>query len=76
MLKMTILTEDITATAKDFHAKTARKSPPFHRWFHWLVPNNTPKLSNHIARDIGLTPQELALMRHEWPSVTQRHPHL
>jgi len=35
-----------------------------------------PPLSHHIARDIGLTPSQLDLMRHRWPSQSTRHPYL
>ncbi|WP_299722834.1 hypothetical protein [uncultured Tateyamaria sp.] len=35
-----------------------------------------PPLTSHIARDIGLSPGELAEMRHRWPSETTRHPYL
>ncbi|WP_299048236.1 hypothetical protein [uncultured Tateyamaria sp.] len=35
-----------------------------------------PPLSDHIARDIGLTPHERELMSHHWPSRDSRHPFL
>ena len=35
-----------------------------------------PPLNDHIARDIGLTPHERALMSHHWPSQDSRHPFL
>ncbi|MEO0503765.1 MAG: hypothetical protein AAFZ14_10590 [Pseudomonadota bacterium] len=35
-----------------------------------------PPMSDHIARDIGLTPHERALMSHHWPSRDARHPFL
>ncbi|MEL6618146.1 MAG: hypothetical protein AAFP16_04675 [Pseudomonadota bacterium] len=35
-----------------------------------------PPMTDHIARDIGLTPHEQALMAHHWPSRDTRHPFL
>lgn len=35
-----------------------------------------PPMSDHIARDIGLTPHQRALMSHHWPSRDNRHPFL
>ncbi len=35
-----------------------------------------PPMTDHIARDIGLTPHERALMSHHWPSRDSRHPFL
>jgi len=35
-----------------------------------------PPMTDHIARDIGLTPHEQALAAHHWPSRTARHPFL
>jgi len=35
-----------------------------------------PPMNDHIARDIGLTPHERALMSHHWPSRDSRHPFL
>ena len=35
-----------------------------------------PPMTDHIARDIGLTPQQRALMSHHWPSRDSRHPFL
>ncbi len=35
-----------------------------------------PPMTDHIARDIGLTPHERELMSHHWPSRDSRHPFL
>ena len=35
-----------------------------------------PPMSDHIARDIGLTPHERALRSHHWPPREARHPFL
>lgn len=35
-----------------------------------------PPMTDHIAQDIGLTPQQRALMSHHWPSRDTRHPFL
>lgn len=35
-----------------------------------------PPMTDHIARDIGLSPHERALMSHHWPSRDARHPFL
>ena len=35
-----------------------------------------PPLTDHIARDIGLTPHDRALLSHHWPSRDTRHPFL
>ena len=35
-----------------------------------------PPLTPHIARDIGLSPSELELLRHRLPSQTTWHPYL
>ena len=35
-----------------------------------------PPMSDHIARDIGLSPHDRALMSHHWPSRDSRHPFL
>ncbi len=35
-----------------------------------------PPLTDHIARDIGLSPGEQEAMRHRWPSQSTRHPYL
>ena len=35
-----------------------------------------PPMTDHIARDIGLTPSQRAKMSHRWPSETNRHPYL
>lgn len=35
-----------------------------------------PPMTDHIARDIGLTPHQRALMSHHWPSRDNRHPFL
>ena len=35
-----------------------------------------PPLNAHIARDIGLSPSEQALLRHRWPSQSTHHPFL
>ena len=47
-----------------------RQSPP--------APKGSalPPLNDHIARDIGLSPHEHALMSHHWPSRDNRHPFL
>ena len=34
----------------------------------------TPYISDKIARDIGMSPQDLALLRHEWPSQSKDRP--
>ncbi|MEW9918388.1 hypothetical protein AB2B41_02135 [Marimonas sp. MJW-29] len=47
--------------------------------FKALKPSGTigrPRFSAHIARDIGLTPHELELLNHRWPSEEARHPRL
>lgn len=52
---------------------------------NFMQPNRKPKLTknaklppmtDHIARDIGLTPHQRALLSHRWPSRESRHPHL
>ncbi|APX12645.1 hypothetical protein [Tateyamaria omphalii] len=35
-----------------------------------------PPMTDHIARDIGLTPHQRAQMSHRWPSEQNRHPYL
>ncbi len=35
-----------------------------------------PPMTDHIARDIGLTPSQRAQMKHRWPSAENRHPYL
>ena len=35
-----------------------------------------PPMTDHIARDIGLTPHQRELMSHHWPSRDSRHPFL
>ena len=35
-----------------------------------------PPMTDHIARDIGLTPHQRALLSHRWPSRESRHPYL
>ena len=30
------------------------------------------ELNNHLARDIGLSAHDLAILRHEWPSQSHR----
>ncbi|WP_299671365.1 hypothetical protein [uncultured Tateyamaria sp.] len=35
-----------------------------------------PPMTDQIARDIGLTPHQRALMSHRWPSRESRHPYL
>ena len=35
-----------------------------------------PPMSDHIARDIGLTPSQRAKLSHRWPSEQNRHPYL
>lgn len=35
-----------------------------------------PPMTDHIARDIGLTPHQQELMSHHWPSRDSRHPFL
>lgn len=35
-----------------------------------------PPMTDHIARDIGLTPHERELMSRHWPSRDSRHPFL
>lgn len=35
-----------------------------------------PRFSAHIARDIGLSPHEVELLHHRWPSEEARHPRL
>ena len=42
----------------------------------WLFPGTAPKLSDHIARDIGLSRHQLDLMRHQWPSQDPKNPRL
>ncbi len=32
--------------------------------------------SDHIAKDIGLSPHEVERLRLQWPSQTMRHPYL
>ena len=41
----------------------------------WSAPKPAA-LSDHIARDIGLSQAEADRLRHEWPSQTYRHPYL
>ena len=42
------------------------------------IPKGTalPPMNDHIARDIGLSPHDRALMSHHWPSRDSRHPFL
>ena len=35
-----------------------------------------PPMSEHIMRDIGLSPSDRALLSHHWPSRDSRHPFL
>lgn len=35
-----------------------------------------PELTDRLARDIGVSPYDLAVQRHVWPSETHRHPRL
>ena len=37
-------------------------------------PPGLKGLSDHLARDIGLTAADLEEMRHKWPSETMHHP--
>ncbi|NRB01898.1 MAG: hypothetical protein HRU30_01405 [Rhodobacteraceae bacterium] len=52
-----------------------------HIFKHWrqkpapAAATPAPK-SEQIARDIGLSPHEQALHRHQWPSETSVHPRL
>lgn len=48
------------------------KKPPASRNAHALPKS----LSDHLARDIGVTQAELDRLRHVWPSETQNHPRL
>ena len=38
------------------------------------APPTLKGVSDHLARDIGLSAAELEALRHEWPSETQHHP--
>lgn len=45
--------------------KISRDTPP-------LLDHVPKDLSDHLARDVGLTAHDLAKLRHEWPSM-QHH---
>lgn len=52
----------------------------FGRWPSFARPPRGPALpkpiSDHAARDIGLSGAHLAWHRHEWPSQSLTHPRL
>ncbi len=51
-----------------FLRKTLAKRPTLR------IPDD--RLPDHIIKDIGLSPHQAELLRHQWPSETHRHPRL
>ena len=51
------------AALKSMILAPSRRSPP-----------TLEGISDHLARDIGLSPADLEELRHEWPSQTTHHP--
>lgn len=48
----------------------------FRCFFNKFRKQRLPYISDHYARDIGLTPTEIELMRFKYPSETNSHPRL
>ena len=48
----------------------------FAQWLALRPETKMPYISDKIARDIGMSPQELARLRHVWPSESADHPRI
>lgn len=46
----------------------------FHAWLRHLRHPHVSTLDPHLLRDIGLTEQDIAAMKHQHPSQTTSHP--
>ena len=73
---MTDMTVQMSASRQSSLTKTAQVIAKFRRAIAWLFPGKSPKLSDHIARDIGLTAHDIETMRHQWPSQDPKNPRL
>ena len=47
-----------------------------YRWLGQRFARPAPRLSDRLARDVGLSTSEIERMRFEWPSRTSTHPML
>ena len=73
---MTDMTAQMPLNRRSSLTKTTQVIAKIRRAITWLFPGKSPKLSDHIARDIGLSRHDIELMRHQWPSQDPKNPRL